>query len=64
MEKSLPIPEHRPFTLALEDFIKGYQNQALLAAINQAYEDQPDPDEQERLAKMRAQQRKLVEGEW
>jgi len=52
------------FGLAIETFVKNHQNQLLLDEINQAYSDQPDPNEIIRLSKMRKPHRKLVEGEW
>jgi hypothetical protein len=52
------------FALALQDFIRHHQNKGLLQRINEAYEDMPDADEQERLRKMLRKQRKVVKGEW
>lgn len=52
------------FGLAIETYIKNHQNQILLDEINQAYSDEPDPNEKVRLSKMRSQHRKLVENEW
>jgi metal-responsive CopG/Arc/MetJ family transcriptional regulator len=64
LAQQLNISRSHLFELALEMFIKNHQNQALLDEINQAYADEPDPDEKMRLSQMRAQQRKLVEKEW
>ncbi len=52
------------FALALQDFIRRHQNEELLRRINEAYEDIPDADEQERFRKMRRKQRKVLEGQW
>jgi metal-responsive CopG/Arc/MetJ family transcriptional regulator len=52
------------FALALQDFIRHHQNQELLRRINEAYQDAPDTDEQERLRKMRCKHRKAVESQW
>jgi metal-responsive CopG/Arc/MetJ family transcriptional regulator len=52
------------FALALQDFIRHHQNQELLRRIDEAYQDAPDTDEQERLRKMRRKHRKAVESEW
>ncbi len=60
----LNISRSHLFGLAIENFIKNHQSQILLDEINKAYEDQPDPIEQERFIKMRKTHRKLVEGEW
>jgi metal-responsive CopG/Arc/MetJ family transcriptional regulator len=64
LAQQLNISRSRLFGIAIENFIKNYQSQALLDEINQAYDNQPDLIEQERLTKMRKQYRKLVEGEW
>jgi len=60
----LQISRSRLFVLAVEDFIQRYQNQKLLEAINAAYDDLPDPEEQILRHKMRQQHRQLVEGQW
>jgi len=58
------VSRSRLFVLALEDFIRRYQNRQLLEQINQAYEDLSDLEEEARLRHMRRQHRRLVEGEW
>jgi metal-responsive CopG/Arc/MetJ family transcriptional regulator len=60
----LNISRSHLFGLAIETFVQKHQNKMLLDEINQAYADEPDPDEKVRLSKMRRQQRKLVEHEW
>jgi metal-responsive CopG/Arc/MetJ family transcriptional regulator len=60
----LNVSRSRLLALALEDFIRRYQNQKLLDQINQAYDDAPDSTEQARLRQMRRQHRRVVEGEW
>ncbi|HXV42721.1 MAG TPA: hypothetical protein VEC96_06630 [Anaerolineae bacterium] len=60
----LNVSRSRLFVLALEDFIRRYHNQQLLEQINNAYDDLPDLSEQARLALMRRQHRRIVEGEW
>ena len=52
------------FELAIEKYITNYQNQNLLDKLNQAYDDQDDPNETQRLAKMSKRQREQLEGEW
>jgi metal-responsive CopG/Arc/MetJ family transcriptional regulator len=60
----LKISRSRLFVLALEEFVQRHQNRQLLEQINLAYDDLPDPIEQEYLARMRSQHRQIVEGEW
>ena len=42
---------------------EGYESRALLAAINQACDDRPDPEEEDLRRGMRLKQSRLVEGE-
>lgn len=60
----LSISRSRFFALAAEAFIKEYENRQLLEQINAAYEDQPDPEEQEIRHRWRRKHRQLAEGEW
>ena len=64
LAREMKVSRSRLFVLALEDFVRRYQNQQLLEKINLAYQDAPDRAEQKRLRKMRRQHRKVVEGEW
>lgn len=60
----MKVSRSRLFVMALEDFVRRYQNQRLLEKINAAYKDLVDGDEQKRLRKTRRLHRKVVEGEW
>jgi len=60
----LNVSRSRVFVLAVEAFIRQHKNRQLLAAINLAYDDLPDPTEQTNREKMRRQHRDLLEGEW
>lgn len=64
MARELKISRSRLFVIALEDYLRRYQNQALLEQINQAYQGPPDKTEMMRLRGMKKQQRNVVEGEW
>ncbi len=64
MAHEMKISRSRLFVMALEDYIRRYQNQVLLEKINQTYQDAPDKSEKVRLHGMKKQQRKVVEGEW
>ena len=61
LAQQLKISRSHLFGLAIETFIKNHQNQILLDEINQAYSDEPDPNEKILLSKMRNSHRKLVE---
>lgn len=60
----LKISRSRVFVLAVEEFLKRYNNQQLLEEINRAHDDLPDENEELYQVKARQQQRNLLEGEW
>jgi len=64
MAREMQISRSRLFVLAMEEFIERRQNQRLLQEINAAYEDVPDPAEQDLQRRMRHRHRELVEGQW
>ncbi len=64
LAQELQISRSRLFALAAEAFIQSYQNHKLLKAINDAYDDLPDPEEQSLRHKMRQRHRQMVEGQW
>ena len=64
MVREMNVSRISLFALALQDFVRHHQNKELLRRINEAYEDMPDSEEQERLRKMFRKQRKVVKGEW
>ena len=53
LARELDVSRSRLFVLAAEEFIQRHKNQKLLEAINAAYDDSPDEDEQAVLQKMR-----------
>ena len=64
LARKLKVSRSRLFVMALEDYLRRQQNQELLAQINTAYADEPDPAEQSLRRKLKRQHRKVVEGEW
>jgi len=64
LARKLKVSRSRLFVMALEDYLRRQQNQELLAQINAAYADEPDPVEQSLRRKLKRQHRKVVEGEW
>lgn len=64
LAQELQISRSRLFVLAVEAFIQRYQNRKLLEAINDAYDDLPDLEEQSLRHKMRQKHKQLVEGQW
>ena len=65
LAREMKVSRSRVFVLALENFIREYQDRQLFDKINKAYEDAPpDNAEQLRLRQIRRQHRRAVEGEW
>ena len=65
LARELTISRSRLFTIAVEEFIQRYENQKLLEALNAAYDDSPDSEEQVLLHEMRPKQRQIVqEDQW
>ena len=65
LARDMNVSRSRLFVLALENFIRDYQDRQLFERINRAYEDTPlDETEQARLRQIRRQHRRMVEGEW
>ena len=63
LARDMNVSRSRVFVMAVEEFLRRYQNSQLLEEINQAYGDSPMPDEQEYLERMRRQQRRVID-EW
>ena len=65
LARELKVSRSRVFVLALENFVRDYQDRQLFDQINQAYADEPQTaSEQLQLKRIRRQHRRIVEGEW
>jgi metal-responsive CopG/Arc/MetJ family transcriptional regulator len=64
MSREMKVSRSRLFVMALEDYIRRYQNQVLLDKINQTYPKAPEKIEKARLRGMKKGHQKAVEGEW
>ncbi len=63
--KEMKISRSRLFVLAVEDFIRRYQNQLLLDEINLAYSEEVDEKEQDEFRRIQRKSLKSTEGkEW
>lgn len=58
------ISRSQLFVHAVEEFLRRHESQALLEALDQAYEDAPTAEEKRLLRDMSHRQRELVKGEW
>lgn len=56
----LHVSRSRLFTIAVKDYLKKQENEALLAQLNDAYSDQPDEEEEKISASMKTKQRKIT----
>ncbi len=60
LAREMKVSRSRVFAMAVEEYLQRHQNRRLLAELNRAYEDEPTPEEQEYLERMRHQQRRIV----
>ena len=63
LSKEMHVSRSRLFTLAVTDFLKKRENQAMLAKLNKVYGDQPNEEEMRISKSMRAKQRDMLEQE-
>ncbi len=64
LASEMQVSRSQVFAMAVEEYLRRYQNQKLLEAINEAHADGPDEAEIGQLRAWRRSQRRLVEGEW
>jgi len=63
LSKKMQISRSRLFTLAMNDYLKKQENQALLARLNQAYADEPSEEEAMIRQSMKDKQAQVVDRE-
>jgi metal-responsive CopG/Arc/MetJ family transcriptional regulator len=64
LARQMKVPRSRLFAMALEEYIKRQHNRELLAQINAAYADEPDPAELVLREKSLKAYRETIEDEW
>lgn len=64
LAEELEVPRSQLFVLAVEEFIKRYQNRKILETLNEVYTNGPGQDKQILREGMRQSHRRLVEGQW
>ena len=64
LAKKAQISRSRLFVLAVEDYLRAIENEELLKALNAAYEEPPSTEEEALYQRMKAKQRRLVQGQW
>lgn len=63
LASELNVSRSKLFVMAVKDFIKKKESQDLLSQINNAFSDQPDPEEIKLKIKMRKKQAENLERE-
>jgi len=63
LAREMKVSRSRLYALALEEYIRRQENQAMLAQINAVYADDLDAEELATLAQMRELHRQAAEGE-
>ena len=63
LANNLHISRSKLFTLAVQDYVKKQENQALLARLNEVYKDLPIEEERKTLKSMRGKQKQLIQEE-
>lgn len=64
LAEEMQIPRSQLFALAVEEFIKRCENRSIFEALNEIYDEVPDPGEDALREGMRRHQRQMVEGQW
>lgn len=60
----LKISRSRLFAQAAEELLERHRNQALLEALNAAYDDLPNTEDETLLQTMREKQKRLMDDVW
>ena len=63
LSKERQISRSRLFTLAMKDYLKKQENQALLAQLNQAYAGEPEEKEGMLMQSMKAKYGRMIDQE-
>jgi metal-responsive CopG/Arc/MetJ family transcriptional regulator len=64
LAEELEVPRSQLFVLAVEEFIKRYQNRKILETLNEVYTDGSDQEGQILREGLRRSHRQLVKGQW
>jgi metal-responsive CopG/Arc/MetJ family transcriptional regulator len=64
LAQKMKVSRSHLFTLAARAFIQNHKSRKLLEAINAAYSDLPDIEEEELRTQMKSRHRSLVKNSW
>ena len=62
--KKAQISRSRLFVLAVEDYLRQVENEELLQALNDVYQEPLSPEEDSYLQRMKNKHRQQVQGQW
>ncbi len=63
LTQELNMSRSRLFAIAVQEFIERHETRRMMAAINEAYDDFPDEEEQATLREMKEHHRKYMRDE-
>lgn len=64
LAQEMDIPRSHLFSTAVAQFVVRYQNQKMLEALNEVYQDGSDVSEQQLLREVKPKYRQLLGNEW
>ncbi len=64
LAKEMEVSRSEIFARAAQEYIQHHKSQKIMEAINEAYGDVPDENEETLRKRMRRKQRKIVENQW
>jgi hypothetical protein len=64
LARRLRVTRSRLYSMAMQEFLRRHENDKLLARLNDAYADGPDPEEKRWLDRALLQAARLARGQW
>ena len=64
LAQELEISRSEIFARAAREYVQHHKSHKIMEAINEAYDDVPDENEETLRKRMRRKQREIVEGQW
>lgn len=64
LAQQMNISRSELFTRAVKQFVREHRHRQLLDRIDQAYSDEPAPEEKRLLSKQKSYHRRMVKGQW
>jgi metal-responsive CopG/Arc/MetJ family transcriptional regulator len=64
LAQEMEVSRSQVFSLAAKEYIQRHKSHKIMEAINTAYADEPDANDEALQKRMRRKQHKIVEGQW